>query len=400
MHSKRVRASAGMIPKSWQPRAYRLRTLIAAGSECVNIRAPIASFKAVLAIVMMLLMGAGAIAAGTDKPRHGISPTVNSGPTPIAPMFLDYTNWHYPRYQYKIVPKDPQVLTRDGLHTIPLAAGALPLDMLTLGFESRHQQTRVFLVSFGGAVSNRAISGSMPPYFSGTALAKSLNLPILSFSDPTLALDSALALGWYAGNHLAPDLYSTIADLLDQISRKENLEPILVGGSGGGFAAMQVLTRLDAKAVAVVWNPQTSIGSYYIGPALKYMRIAFPDIVISDDVTRDTIAFQRFVDANFDINTFRIPDADRIRKDHQLVYLQNNSDVHHLTRHADPWVTRSRLMQAVKNIYENKTQNILYYRGNWGQGHVAPAIAMQKGLIESWIKAGIPAVQAYLRDQQ
>lgn len=104
---------------------------------------------------------------------------------------------------------------------------------------------------------------SAAPFFCGVGLSASLNVPLLTISDPTLVLSDKLTRGWYAGNQYITDVFSSIAHAVDSLAERTGRHPVIIGGSGGGFAAIQTVTRMKGAATCIAWNPQTAISNYF-----------------------------------------------------------------------------------------------------------------------------------------
>jgi len=289
----------------------------------------------------------------------------------------DYERWKSPHHTYKDHERPEEVgLEREGVHSFYF--DDLPVDFLTSGLEAAcNTQSRSFAVVFSGALQQRG--GSHPPYFSGITIARDLRLPFVLISDPTLSLSNRIKLAWYVGNHKVPHLYEFIASALDSITRKTALRPILIGGSGGGYAAIQVLARMQEFASALVWNPQTSIGSYYLPFGIEYMRTAYPNIKIPKDCLSDGNNFQSFLEKSAKTIPHKLPHPNLIKK-HQLLYMQNVDDTFHMHNHAGPWLKNCAFSPLSNNTFLSETQNILFVPGSWGQGHAPLATALVKDL--------------------
>lgn len=225
----------------------------------------------------------------------------------------------------------------------------------------RGARKRSVLVNFGGAVTNRKIK--TPPFFSGLGISKEMDLPILSFSDPTLKLDDEINLAWYAGNECQENLPDKIAKILDGLARRLDMKLVLFGGSGGGFACLVVSLYMQCPASILVWNPQTSISKYSKRFVEKYLEVAFPNVKV-EDVEGGCLAalenagvLHRVKKKNFN---------DRVK----IVYLQNLSDAH-TQRHCAPFFCGDSLSR-VKNRTFLAGGDALLYLGDWGSGHQPP----------------------------
>jgi len=307
----------------------------------------------------------------------------NNEATQVTPD-LDYSRWKYHHFHHDATDlRDIRILLKDGVHSVNVKPSPIPLDFLSLGFNN---QGKEFLVVLSGAVTDSTRGNSSPPYFSGVGLASDLHLPLFAISDPSLALSHDLNLAWYAGNHYTPDLFTHIADVVDSLAQRTGKKPILLGGSGGGFAAIQILKRLKTPATAIAWNPQTSIGGYYLRAVKRYVTTAYPNIKIPSDASRDSNAFQSFMDRDLDKTQHRLPVAASLSAESELIYLQNISDDYHRRNHAGPWLKSVPFLRIGNGAYLSSKRNILFFTGDWGDGHAAPSPAIIKNLVTQVIK--------------
>lgn len=309
---------------------------------------------------------------------------------------LDYDHWKHPHYYYNGKTElTASSITRTGVHSLVLRENAPPLDFLSEGFNERISDS--FLVVLGGAISENTRRNSSPPYFSGTGIAADLGLPLFAVSDPTLTLNRELTLGWYAGNQYTPDIYTDVAHAIDSVAQKTGLRPILIGGSGGGYAAIQLLSRLKTSSTALVWNPQTSIGAYYPGAVRRYVSTAYPRLKIPPGTTDSITSLQQFMDINLDKALVRLPKPADIPQSSQLIYLQNKSDEYHMLNHAGTWLKTLDFRQIGKGFYHSSTKNLSFFVGEWGNGHAAPPPTMIKVLLGKIVQNNSMAqIGAYL----
>lgn len=181
------------------------------------------------------------------------------------------------------------------------------------------QDGDTLFVGLAGAVDRGQTS---LPLFQGVAMHAALPGPSVLFSDPTLDLDADLRLGWYLGT-AGTDVHRTIADAVRRyVAALGVRNVVLVGGSGGGFAALQVAAHLDRAAV-VAFSPQTSVQEYHPRFRDHALRAVFGGGGPSpaDELRLDVVARYRSrpVDAH-------------------VLYVQNSGDRFHVERHARPFV--------------------------------------------------------------
>jgi len=249
----------------------------------------------------------------------------------------------------------------DGLCQIELAQGQY-LDILLQNFEAlRTKGARRILVALSGAVAER--KSKMAPFFSGLGIARSLGLPLIAISDPSLALDGELSLGWYAGNESLMDLPWLLADILDGYARRHGVELLVIGGSGGGFAALQLGALLKSPTQLVVWNPQTSISDYSRTHVIQYLRCAFPHLQVELD---EQNLYQTLELAGIRHDLKDYPLRDNVR----TLYLQNQTDWH-IEKHAGPYLAAGDYLRAGRCCWQERESRCVLSVGLWGDGHQA-----------------------------
>lgn len=156
-------------------------------------------------------------------------------------------------------PQEAQILTVNCRPLVlPLALSPEPGDVLTVLFHGALDRAKLRL-----------------PIFQRWRYQLELQAgPTLAVADPTLDLSGSMRLGWYLGTE-AMDLIPRVAGSIQRTARALGVKHIvLVGSSGGGFAALQVGAFLP-RSVVVTMSPQTDLRAYSprlvnaaIGPAL------------------------------------------------------------------------------------------------------------------------------------
>ena len=117
----------------------------------------------------------------------------------------------------------------------------------------RNRGQKSLVVTFSAATSKAA---DTLPVFSGAGVTKDLECNVLMISDPTMLLDQETTIAWYAGNSYQPNLQDDLAQLIAHFAQGGRV--ILLGGSGGGYAALVEQSKLS-DATSVVFNPSTRI---------------------------------------------------------------------------------------------------------------------------------------------
>ncbi|MCY1339129.1 hypothetical protein D9M68_578980 [compost metagenome] len=241
---------------------------------------------------------------------------------------------------------------------------------------------RKILVVLSGAVPQR--SGKMAPFFSGVGIAKALELPLIAISDPSLALDADLSLGWYAGNESLPDLPFLLADILDSYASRFEAELLIIGGSGGGFAALQLGALLQSAAQLVVWNPQTSIADYSRSHVVQYLRCAFPRLQIEP---KEGDLYQSLQSAGIRHDLKSYP----LRSNVHVLYLQNQTDWH-IEKHTGPYLAAGEYLQVDHCCWQEKNTRCIVSVGLWGDGHLAPPKDLLLNVLRK-VSAGVPLLE-------
>ncbi|MGP5254614.1 heparinase II/III domain-containing protein [Glutamicibacter ardleyensis] len=175
-------------------------------------------------------------------------------------------------------------------------------------------------VMFHGAVDR---AKTTLPLFQRLRFQKTLNAgPTVCFSDPTLDLSSDLRLGWYLGTErvaLANEIATATKMLVKSLGCTD---VVFQGGSGGGFAALQVGARYPGSHV-VAQNPQTDVREYIKTHARNALIAAYGDPEIGEQ--------HQFLDRIDVMYALRTLDPNM-----SVTLVMNKGDVFHETKHAAP----------------------------------------------------------------
>lgn len=157
-------------------------------------------------------------------------------------------------------PKDAPKYKISEISTVSSAIGTAQYSYrltpeFTQEFLLKNSASDILIVSFHGAVNRD--KGSLPRFEWFNSL-KETEHSCLFLSDPSLAVNPELRLGWFIGNETL-DLHKVLAELITAIKEKVGATKIiLLGLSGGGFAALQISSLLSSST-ALVFNPRTEI---------------------------------------------------------------------------------------------------------------------------------------------
>lgn len=197
------------------------------------------------------------------------------------------------------------------------------------------------VVSFSGAVSTKVTT---VPAYAGYGLTSGLGVNRILISDPSLAINDRLTLGWYAGNTTQPDLQNDLTRIIRALVRDTRV--VFFGPSGGGFACLVQAPRFPGSTT-VVSNPQTDIRRYVPAAVDRYLTSMWGFGGATGEASEPP--FQYSV-----LDTYRAP------VDTSIVYLQNFGDKH-VIDHLVPF------LQAA-----HPDNRIIPVLPDLGQGHVGP----------------------------
>lgn len=240
--------------------------------------------------------------------------------------------------------------------TITIDYNGTPLDILNID-----RQSETTIVVFHASLSS---SVKALPVFAGMRMLRGLNVNVVCVSDPTLAREPSLKLGWFAGNSAQPLQRDLSRILAKMVSTHSAQHTIFFGASGGGFAALYY-SAFVKESLAVVLNPQTVIRAYSDDFVLSYAKAAFgagsleeARLLVDRQVTGDV----RHLYRGGSFNT--------------VAYVQNYMDIEHVSRHAKPFLDAAARPERIHMLL-----------GDWGRGHVAPPSEISQSILASAVAA-------------
>ncbi len=248
-------------------------------------------------------------------------------------------------------------MRNDGVHTLWLDDLAIKVKTVGLGNAARNSCA---LVCFSGAVTNRL--GKKGPFFSGAKMQDKLGLPLISIADPVLDMCDTLRLSWYAGTRDTPQLPKAIAFHLDAVAARLGLRLLMFGGSGGGFAILNVQQHMKCAATSLVWNPQTNIARYALPQASEYASVALGRPVQFDSHA-EVARVLGSAGLHYDVTSATMQSG-------ELVYLQNSSDSH-VKRHMKPLLAQGDWTAEGLHTWNSDTRRIRVALADWGKGHAS-----------------------------
>ncbi|WP_418909106.1 hypothetical protein [Glutamicibacter endophyticus] len=267
-----------------------------------------------------------------------------------------------------------------GVHTVTFQDGSLSVDFIC----NKHvlsARGRVLPVFLTGAISDR--QKKQGPFFTGLGITNELEIPMISISDPSVDTDAELNLAWYAGG-LSNRVTDSIIELLEVISETLEAELLFIGGSGGGFAALQLSRTFKDNCSVFVWNPQTDIYEYSERHVKLYLRSQF-NFAHSSLARDDWKQFCKIRTGKWIQSS--VLDADTLRAPRRLVYLQNTTDWHK-DKHLLPlWI--SSCNKELSNGENYLDENHLVYVHDLASGHNPPSAEIIKRVVDSLVNPGV-----------
>lgn len=254
-----------------------------------------------------------------------------------------------------------------GIHTIEFGNGEKSVDLYVNEHikNTYYESTPVF---FSGAISNR--TKQLGPFFSGLGVTRKLDLPLISIADPALDDDPSLKLAWYLGGP-TDNFGENLARTLDVLQRILNTELILIGGSGGGFAALSAGLKTKIPTTTFVWNPQTDIFEYSSRFVKEYLRSQFN---FSHATLRRT-DWKDYCRIRTDqVMRTSVVDERTLANPRRVVYLQNETDSHRV-EHLEPlWnVSTGESLTVGNNLLDD---NHVVFTGEFAAGHAPPSVEL------------------------
>lgn len=188
-------------------------------------------------------------------------------------------------------------------------------------FSPESSSNRLFVLFSGDAPRTKFT----PPVFQRWRWSHFFPGHCLYVSDPTLRVSNVLGLAWYAGTQVFDPL-QVISRMVISFAKSLGVDLSNVytyGSSGGGFAALRMLT-LVPEINGICVNPQTNIVSYNNGAVGKFFNTCF------GGRSRDQMAldFPERID---------LISQSSMLLGRKIIYMQNLMDLHHYDDHYLPF---------------------------------------------------------------
>lgn len=244
----------------------------------------------------------------------------------------------------------------DGIHEISVEQG-VTLDILIFKKPWDIPSSSRIPVFFSGALTDR--ENTNPPYFSGRSFARRLGQGIIAISDPIFYYDEKITAGWYTG---LPNWHtqSAITRILEKFTSLYKRDILCVGGSAGGFAALEAASTVRGAA-AFVWNAQTSILDYLPFHIRIWMDLLFGEDWIKGEASWRHAAERLLADTDIvhNLHTLPLPEA--------LFYLQNDTDWH-VDAQMHPYVAAHEMHEVEDGVFQGTSRQVIALK-HFGDGH-------------------------------
>lgn len=230
-------------------------------------------------------------------------------------------------------------------------------------------------VIFGGTVPDR--EKAILPRFSRFTWAPDFPGPVLCIADPSLMLDARIRLGWYFGNAEADatDGLVLVVNAFASALGYESHQIVAYGSNGGGFAAMQVASRIGGGATAVAINTQTNIMDYGNKDAVN----EFLTVCVGTSKTDAEARFDTRISLTAAWHTQTSTQA-------RFLILQNIQDHHHFERHLLPFAENPDI-PVPGNSKDGRMKIVLYDDPN---GHGAEPRSMVPQILKNLSDLSLP----------
>lgn len=276
---------------------------------------------------------------------------------------------------------------RPGLHRVDVG-GPQPLDVLVPKAIPPDQQ--VLPVFLSAAVQDR--DRKQGPFFSGVQIIEQQPWAGIAVADPAVTHSPTVGLAWYAGSQQTAT-QAQLVHFFEALSGSSGRELVFIGGSGAGFAALLLASRLGERASAVVWNPQTAISAYAPDSVRQFLLECW-----SAPSAIGELVGQRHEQARSALTAWmseqRVSDsATDAARPHgrRLLYLQNATDWH-VQAHMAPFLDSNGFRHVGYGMYRTDVNHVVQL-ADMGSGHAAPNPAVVASAISMMLDPACTAIQ-------
>ena len=193
------------------------------------------------------------------------------------------------------------------------------------------KRARTLRVVFTGYVDRDRFS---IPKFDRIRTSVASDDAFLAIGDPALEINDEIGLGWYVGTgSTATDEH--IVKVIERVARQVNADDILlIGGSGGGFAALRFGALIDGASV-YVFSPQTAISRYHRRHVQLMLRTSYPELGEDPDRFAESYPLRNEAAALYEKTGATTP----------VYYFQNSNDPFHTENHLQPFRARMEALE-------------------------------------------------------
>lgn len=233
-------------------------------------------------------------------------------------------------------------------------AAGTPDDCLDLETLFIPNDSETLIVALHGALVRADVD--LPRFeWLGTLRDRSENL--LFVADSTLSLSEKLTLGWYIGT-AQDDLTTKIARLIERVRKLRGIKKIiLIGSSGGGYAALALASLLDG-ACAIAFSPQTNVFDFTPGHTKNLLDYVFPEMSGPEEM------MNRWPERFSLIERYK-----KSARPCSFLYFQNLGDIDHVIKHKKPFAESLGVRLPNGRTFDQAGRFISIHHGS---GHVRP----------------------------
>lgn len=259
-----------------------------------------------------------------------------------------------------------------GTHDLRLHHAGTRLDARIKVVAQPEGQTPALVANFHGAYTG---GRRKPPLFGGF-FSEVPGAHQISLADPSVLARPGTRIAWYAG-HAGFDTQAAMLALLKGaiIGLGANRQ-VLVGASGGGFAAL-CFSHCLPRSVAVVANPQTDILAYSPRLVEEYRKSCWPALAENEQlraVTRTSMV--ELYGTGFT---------------NSVVYIQSMGDRTHSQLHMMPFAGATAAQKGARNLlihsdFDGVAGHVLSREalGQWVRAAVSSSSLQAADLLETW----------------
>lgn len=239
---------------------------------------------------------------------------------------------------------------------IVVAAGT-PEDQLNIDSLFIPNKSDTMIVAFHGALVRKDVE--LPRFeWLGTLRSRPENL--LFIADTSLSLHPELTLGWYIGTE-EDDLTVKLARYIRHIQELLGIKRvILMGSSGGGYAALAAATLLQ-DSCAIAFSPQTDVFDFTPGHTKNLMKYVFPKYQTPEELA------ERWPERFSLVERYRASESVN-----RFIYFQNLGDIDHVVKHKKPFAESLGVRLPNGRTFD---QSGRFISVDHGAGHVRPPTA-------------------------